>query len=126
MSGRLDFLAGAGAGAIFGMAGWAIAGGAKAWGEGEDAGAGVAEVCPKVSCAAAENWRVYSPGAPGCGATGSGAGIENPRVAPSADGCKGGVAACGVGGCGWLAGGPGVAAGDPTANPPLIPPPAGE
>ena len=49
ISGRLDFLAGAGAGAIFGMAGWAIAGGAKAWGEGAATGAGVAEVCPKVS-----------------------------------------------------------------------------
>lgn len=50
ISGRLDFLAGAGAGAIFGMAGWAIAGGAKAWGECAATGAdGVAEVCPKVS-----------------------------------------------------------------------------
>lgn len=47
---RLDFLGGAGAGAIFGMAGWAIAGGAKAWGEGAAVGAGgVPEVCPKVS-----------------------------------------------------------------------------
>ena len=50
INGRLDFLGGAGAGAMFGMAGWAIAGGAKACGEGVARGAGgVAEVCPKVS-----------------------------------------------------------------------------
>jgi hypothetical protein len=50
ISGRLDFLGGAGAGAMFGKAGWAIAGGAKAWGEsGATAPGGVAEVCPKVS-----------------------------------------------------------------------------
>ena len=49
ISGRLDFLTGAGA-AIFGMAGWAMAGGAKAWAEGAATGAGgVAEVCPNVS-----------------------------------------------------------------------------
>jgi hypothetical protein len=35
---------------MFGKAGWAIAGGAKAWGEsGATAPGGVAEVCPKVS-----------------------------------------------------------------------------
>jgi hypothetical protein len=46
----LDFLGGAAAGVMFGMAGWAIAGGAKACGEGAARGVGgVAEVCPKVS-----------------------------------------------------------------------------
>ena len=50
INGRLDFLSGAVADAIFGIAGWAIAGGAKAWGEGAAAGAGgAAEVCPNVS-----------------------------------------------------------------------------
>ena len=50
ISGRLDFLGVTGAGAMFGKADWAIAGGAKAWGEGgATAPGGVAEVCPKVS-----------------------------------------------------------------------------
>ena len=49
IKGKLDFLAG-GAAVIFGMAGCAMAGGAKAWGGGEANGAdGVAEVCPNVS-----------------------------------------------------------------------------
>jgi hypothetical protein len=90
ISGKLDFLAAAGAAAMFGMAGWAIAGGAKAWGEGAAGGAeGVAEFCPNVSWAGTENWRVYSPGPAGCGAAGAGVGIENPRVAPPIGGGSG-------------------------------------
>src|SRR5689334_4241818 len=48
--GRFDFRAGATGVAMFGMAGWAMAGGAKAWGEGGATGPGcVAAVCPNVS-----------------------------------------------------------------------------
>ena len=47
---------------------------------GGDAADGVADVCPKVSCAGAENWRVYSPGPLGLGATGGGTGEDTDRV----------------------------------------------
>jgi hypothetical protein len=117
ISGKFDFLAGAGAGAIFGMAGWAIAGGAKAWGEGAASGVeGVAEFCPNVSWAGAENWRVYSPGPAGCAAAGAGVGIENPRVAPVIGGASGCAAACGADEGGCAAGGMAAPAGDPATT----------